>query len=152
MILDSSLMFENDEALTASRASTNVIDLLNSRDMGIGRELPIIIASNGLFASAGGTATLQVAAQYSTDNSTYVDAVLSPVYTITQLNDLDGQEWILAVNWPRPKKGSLINDLRYIRLYYTVGTQNFTAGGLKAFIAIGRQDNVAYPKNYTVAV
>lgn len=152
MILDSNLCFDAAVALTATRASTNVIDLSNSRDMGIGEELPIMIIGDGLFASAGGTATLQIAAQYSTDNVTYVDAALSPVMTIAQLNSTDGQPYLFPVDWPRPKKGSLLGALRYIRLYYTVGTQDFTAGSLQAYLVLGRQDVVYYPRNYSVSV
>ena len=150
MLLDSSLMFENAAALTASRASTNVVNLVNARDMGIGRELPLVIAGTADFASAGGTATLQIAAQYSEDNNTYVDAALSPVMNITALNSLVGQEWLFPISWPRPKKASELASWKYIRLYFTVGTQNFSAGGILAYLAIGRQDVVAYPRNFEV--
>ncbi len=152
MILDNNLCFDANVAITATRVSTNVIDLSNSRDMGIGTALPIMIIGNGLFASAGGTATLQVAAQYSTDNVTYVDAALSPVMTITQLNSTDGQPYLLPISWPRPKKGSLLGALRYIRLNYTVGTQDFTAGAVQAYLIIGRDDVVYYPRNFSVTV
>jgi len=152
MILDSQLCFDAAVALTATRASTNVIDLTNSRDMGIGTDLYLVVIGSGTFASAGGTATLQIAAQYSTDNNTYVDAALSPVMNITALNATDGQPYLLPIDWPRPKKGSLLGALRYIRLYYTVGTQDFTAGTIQAYLNIGRDDVVYYPRNYSVTV
>ncbi len=152
MILDSQLCFSAGQALTATAASTNVVDLTNSRDMGIGTDLYLMVIGDGLFASAAGTATLQIAMQYSTDNATYVDAALSPVMTITQLNSTDGQPYLMPVDWPRPKKGSLLGALRYLRLNYTVGTQSFTAGSVQAYLVIGRDDVVYYPRNFSVTV
>lgn len=153
MLLDTQLRFSNAQALTASAASDDVVTLVNARDMGIGREIFLVVVGSGTFASAAGTATLQIAVQYSTDNVTYVDAALSPVMTITQLNntDLANEPYLFGICLPRPKKGITTTPL-YIRLYYTVGTQNFTAGTVQAYLTIGRDDVVYYPRNYSVTV
>ena len=153
MLLDSTLNFSDAQALTASAASTNVVTLSNGRDMGIGTEIFLVLVGSGTFASAAGTATLQVTVQYSADNATYVDAALSPVMTITQLNDTaqEDEPYLFAVCLPRPKKGTDTTPL-YIRLNYTVGTQSFTAGTVSAYLTIGRDDVVYYPRNYSVTV
>lgn len=153
MLLDSQLCFSNAQALTATAASENVVTLVNPRDMGIGRDLYLMITGSDTFASAGGTATLQIAVQYSNDNATYVDAALSPVMTITQLNNTDqvNEPYLFGLCLPRPKKGTDTTPL-YIRLYYTVGTQNFTVGSVQAYLVLGRDDVVYYPRNYSVTV
>jgi hypothetical protein len=153
MLLDSTLQFSDAQALTATAASTNVINLVNDRDMGIGRNVELVIIGSGTFASAGGTATLQIGIEYSEDNVTYVPAALSDVMTITQLNSTvpENQPYLLAMPLPRPKKGTETMP-QYVRLYYTVGTQNFSAGTVTAFLAIGRDDVVYYARNYSVTV
>jgi len=150
MILDDRLCFDAAVAITATRASTNVIDLTNSRDMGIGTQLPIVLIGDGLFASAGGTATLSIAAETSPDNVTYTPSVATPALTITQLNLEFQQPYLLPIMWPRPRKG--LTFPRYLRLYYTVGTQNFSAGSVQAYLAIGRDDVIYYPRNFDVDV
>lgn len=153
MLLDSQLMFSDAQAITASAASTNVVTFSNPRDMGIGGEIYLVVVGSGTFASAGGTATLQIAVQYSTDNSTYVDAAISGVMTITELNNtvLDNQPYLFGICLPRPQKGNTTTPL-YVRLYYTVGTQDFTAGSVQAYLNIGRDDVVYYPSAYSVTV
>jgi len=153
MLLDSQLCFSDAQALTATAVSDNVVTLVNPRDVGIGTDIYLMIVGSGDFASAAGSATLQVAVQYSADNVTYVDAALSPVMTITQLNntDLSNEPYLFGLCLPRPKKGTDTTPL-YIRLNYTVGTQNFTAGSVQAYLVLGRDDVVYYPRNYSVTV
>lgn len=153
MLLDSTLRFSNAQALTATAVSDDVVTFVNPRDMGIGTELFLVVAGSGTFASAAGTATLQIAVQYSADNVTYVDAALSGVMTITELNSTipDNEPWLFAICLPRPQKGNDTTPL-YVRLNYTVGTQSFTAGTVSAWINIGRDDVVYYPRNYSVTV
>lgn len=153
MLLDSTLQFSAAQALTATAVSTNVVNLVDDRDMGIGRNVELVIVGSDTFASAAGTATLQVQVQYSEDNVTYVTAAESDVMTITQLNSAiaNNEPYLLAMPLPRPKKGTDTAP-QYVRLNYIVGTQSFTAGTVTAFINIGRDDVVYYPRNYSVTV
>lgn len=153
MLLDSQLEFSNAQALTATAVSTNVVNFVDDRDMGIGRNVELVITGSGTFASAAGTATLTVQVQYSKDNNTYVTAAESDAMTITQLNSAlaNNQPYLLAMPLPRPKKGTDTAP-QYVRLNYVVGTQSFTAGTVSAYLALGRDDVVYYPRNYSVAV
>lgn len=149
MILDAYNCFDDNVAITATRASTNIIDLSNARDIGPGRSIPILCLPTGTFSSAGGTATLQVMAQTSPDNVTWTTAIESPTWSITVLNSAVGTPFVLATDWPRPKRGLALP--LYIRLYYTVGTQDFTGGTIQSWLApIGRDDLIAYPSGFTV--
>lgn len=73
MILDKLLMFSEAQAVTASAASTDVIDLGpidgTRRDIGVGYPLEFW-ANVNTTATAGGAATLNVQLQTSPDNST----------------------------------------------------------------------------------
>jgi hypothetical protein len=150
MLLDSTLCFDAGVAITATRVSTNVIDLGVKQDIAIGTQLPLMVIGDGLFASAGGTATLTVSAQTSPDNATWTDSVLTPALTITQLNLEFQQPYLLPIMWPRPRKGLALP--RYLRLNYTVGTQNFSAGSVQAYLVLGRDDVIYYPRNFTVDI
>lgn len=153
MLLDSQLIFSDAQALTATAVSDNVVNFVDDRAMSIGRDLKLIILGSGTFASAGGTATLQIQVQYSEDNGTYVTAAQSDVMTITQLNNAlaNNEPYLFAIDLPRPKKGTDTAP-QYVRLNYVVGTQSFTAGTVSASLAIGRDDVVYYPSAYSVTV
>lgn len=73
MILDKLLMFSEKQAVTASAASTDVIDLGpidgTRRDIGVGYPLEFL-ATVDTTATAAGAATLNVQLQTSPDNST----------------------------------------------------------------------------------
>ena len=58
MILDSLLKFSDAQALTATADSTNVIDLSNDRDIGIGEPMALVV-------------TVGVAADFTTGDETY---------------------------------------------------------------------------------
>jgi hypothetical protein len=70
MIRDNFLEFSVAQDLTTgTQVSTNVIDLLNARDIGVGDDVEIPVTVNTAFT--GGT-SLQVQLQESVDNSTYI--------------------------------------------------------------------------------
>lgn len=58
MILDGQLQFSNDQALTATAASTNVVDLSVGRDIGIGEAMAVFVS-------------VSVDADYTTTDETY---------------------------------------------------------------------------------
>lgn len=147
MLLDSQLAFDPaGSAITVSRASTNVIDLLNAEDLGIGDNptLKIAVFTDGLFAAAG-AGTLQVQFQESVDNATWTTVVESPAYSLAQVNT----QAVFKIDWPHRAPGAALP--RYARLNYIVGTGPFTAGSVQSYVMIGRDDLPVYPKNYTAA-
>ncbi len=83
MILDKLLMFSEAQAVTASAASTDVIDLGpidgTRRDIGVGYPLEFWATVNTT-AAAAGAATVNVQLQTSPDNSTWT--------TLTSTGDL----------------------------------------------------------------
>lgn len=147
MILDGALLFDSAAAITAAtgtQASTNVLDLLNARDMGIGDNPALKILVQVMQAFAGGT-SLIASLQGSTDNSTYTTMLTSP--TVLTANMPVGAR-LLEADVPRPAPGQALP--RYLRMLYTTnGT--FTLGTVTAGIVLDRQDSIAYPPGIAIA-
>lgn len=147
MILDKNLEFDSTgTAMTASAASTNVIDLINARDIAPGNDpsMDIMFEVITPLLSAGAT-TLVIQAQGSTDNSTYTTYAESNTIAKAALT---AGRYSLAITWPRPDIGAALP--RYLRLNYVIATGPFTGGTFAAYLVLDRQDNVNYPAGVTV--
>lgn len=149
MILDSTLALDGPGfvAITATRDSTNVLDMGVARDMGIGTPLYLAVFGNGLFAAAG-AATLSIAFRGSADDSTYYTYSQGAVLSIAQLN---AGGYFLPIVVPRPLATGAMPMPRYYKMVYTVATGPFTAGAVQAYLTIGRDDIPAYPAGYSTA-
>ena len=124
-----------DTPTTGTQTSTNTIDLLNARDMGIGDDPSIEVLVEVLTPFTGGT-SLQVNLQSSPDNITFTTAVSGPV--VAEAN-LIGGAYLLSITWPRYAPGLALP--RYWKLQYiSVGTHG--AGTLFGAMVIDRQDQI----------
>jgi hypothetical protein len=172
MIYDLNLIFSNNQAITASAASSNVIDLQGGlainkgtasvwgEDIGIGDG--VAVPKIGAFvttAFAPGTATLQVQAQYAPDTGanepagtpgTWVTAAETPAAGILGSAMAQGVK-ICAFDWP-PVQAPTIPLPRYLRLNYVVASGPFTGGNLFAGLILQRADNIVgmYPEAISV--
>lgn len=146
MIFDNQSLFSDAQAITASAASTNAIDLGDtgrvygasadlSRDIGKGKPIPLLIQVVEAFDSAADDETLTIALQMdSTDTFTPDKSISLGTLSNAQLKKVGTQ-----VPFQYVPDGV---DMRYARLYYTVaGSGNFTAGKITAGIVMGRQTN-----------
>ncbi len=146
MILDSSLEFDPaGTAITTDQTSTNIIDLVDARDMGIGDapSLKVLTLVSTAFTTTD-AATLQVQFQGSTDTTTWTTYAESAALAATVLTA--GRQ-IFPIDVPRPPPGAALPQ--YLRLNYIEATGTFDTGALGAWLVIGRDDNPIYPKNYT---
>jgi hypothetical protein len=178
MIYDSNLIFSNNQAITASAASTGVIDLqgglnINSgqsfrtaplnvfgEDIGIGDGVAIPkVAAYVTTPFAPGTATLQVQLQHAPDTGanepagtpgTWVTDAETAAAGIAGSAMVAGAS-ICKLDWP-PVQNPTIPLPRYLRLNYVVGTGPFTAGNVFAGIVLQRAENIVglYPNNFAV--
>jgi len=151
MIIDGLLLFDSAAAVTSTAASTNIVDLVNARDIGVGDDpaMKVMVLVTTAITTTN-SATLTVSAQGSTDNSTWSTYVSSPAYAAAAL--VAGAR-LFDIDWPRPAAG--LATPRYIRLYYTVGTGIFSAGAVTAALVLDRDDRVnaagAYPAGIAIA-
>lgn len=145
MIMDYHNLFDQAAAITVTRNSTNVIDLLRaSQDIGAGENLFVTITVTTAF-TAGGSATLQVALV--TDDNTSLSSpttLQDQVAVIAVASLIAGYEIVFRIN-----PSSVME--RYLGLVYTVATGPMTAGNVTAGIVVDIQRWRAYAKNYVTA-
>lgn len=130
MIFDSTLKFSSSQAVTATAASSNVVDLgVSGRDLGIGEAVPLRIQVADAFA---GLTSLKVSVQTSdAEGSGYTDVISTAEIPADELS----VGYVFNIN--SVPKGVLG---RYVRLNYTVAGTG-TAGSIDAGITAGNQNN-----------
>jgi len=130
MILDKENLFSDDQAVTTTAASTNVIDTGAAKDSGPGTPMRVLAqVSEADFA--GGT-SIAVALQTATDAAFSSPVTLFTTAAIALADLVAGYQFAIGM----VPKGAL----RYLRLNYTVvGTMS--AGKITAGIVFDKQQN-----------
>lgn len=140
MYIDKNLQVSNEQAVTATAASTDVIDFGQANpDVGMTDQCSMVITTDEA-ATASGAATVTFSVQDSADNSTFVDVAVTAA--IAKATLVAGYQHVI----PMPTKLR-----RYCRVYYTVATGPLTAGKFSAQVVTGAQQNVAKPDSTRIA-
>ncbi|KKN72131.1 hypothetical protein LCGC14_0414170 [marine sediment metagenome] len=145
MILDAEALFSDDQAITITAASTNLIDLGTpgtpiraaqalTPDLGAGVLKPILVQVTTAFTAAG-AGTLTVALQMDTTAAFGSPTALWTSAAIGKATLVAGYKFLIS-NIP-------IGTLeQFIRLNYTVATGPMTAGNIVAGIVAARNQAV----------
>lgn len=140
MYIDKNLQVSNEQAVTATAASTDVIDFGQANpDVGM-TDLCSMVITTDEAAAAAGAATVTFSVQDSADNSTFADVAVTAA--IPKATLVAGYQHVI----PLPTKMR-----RYCRVNYTVGTGPLTAGKFSAQIVTGFQQNVPKPDSPRIA-
>lgn len=142
MIFDKQSLFSAAQAVTASAASTNAIDLgahgaayghasALPRDWGKGKKVPLLIQVVETFATL---TSLTVSVQVD-DNAAFSSPKTVATSIAIPAADLKAGKQVELDCVPRG------TDERYIRLYYTVAGDAATAGKITAGVTPGIQTN-----------
>lgn len=110
MIIDSLTQVSSSQALTATAASTDVIDLGSDRDIGPGKPMWLVVASE---VAPGGTSPTIVISVETDDNSSFSSA--TTIYThpsIAGAAFAAGTKVVIPFPWANE---------RYVRAQYTLG-------------------------------
>lgn len=140
MITSAQQLFSDDQAVTASAASTNYIDLLATgtpyggasaldRDLGKGKKIPIHIQVTTAFATL---TSLKVAVQVD-DNTSFSSAT-----TVLETEAIAAASLVAGYVFNIDTIPLKTNE-RYVRLYYTVAGSDATAGAIWAGVTMGNQ-------------
>jgi hypothetical protein len=163
MLFDANLLFSNYQSLavtaatSGSVASTTVIDLSVSRDLGeandgIGSVPKIVVMSTqSAITSACGSATLNIQFQGSTDSSNWTTYIETGAMTTTSLTS---GSMIANFAWPRRAIGAAVP--RYVRLNYSFSgstTAVISTGIVYAGVVLEAQQNSVgnYSAGFTVS-
>ena len=144
MITDATTLFSDSQAITATAASTNVIDLgatgtpsgssvALSRDIGKSADIPLLLEVTEAFNNL---TSLAVAVQVATDA-----AFTSPVEVATRTYLL--AELTLGKRLSFPAEFPEGTNLRYVRMRYTVTGTAPTTGKVWAGVVAARQTSDA---------
>lgn len=140
MFIDKLLQVSNEQAVTSSAASTDVIDFGQTNpNVGMDDQSRMVITVDES-ATAAGAATVTLSVQDSADNSTFADVAVTAA--IGKATLVAGYQHVI----PMPTKLR-----RYCRVYYTVGTGPLTAGKFSAQVVTGIQQNTAMPDSSRIA-
>lgn len=133
MYIDKRLEFSVAQALTATAASTNVVDLGSDRDVGPGRPLWVVVQVDVAADGTTGDETYSAALQTSnTEGSGYADIATVSVARGTAA----GSRYVIGVPY---------TNQRYLRMNYTLGGTTPTVT-LSAFLTDQEpQSWTAYP-------
>lgn len=143
MIFDAYNLYSDAQALTATAASTNLIDHGSDRNIGVGEGM-VVMLSLDVAADAGSSNETYVVALETDDNSSFSSAVTVGSATITR-GDAAGTVYYI----PLPPSTSME---QYSRLNYTLGgtTPSVTVTA-RLIPSKFVQNNQYYAKGYTIS-
>ena len=146
MIIDGQNLFSDAQALTASAASTNLIDLISANKLGTGEPMAVVITVD---VAADGTTTNETYAfkLETDDNAAFSSATLvaGTSLTVTYGNLTAGSQHVIVI-----PPGASVEQ--YLRLYATLGgtTPSVTiTATLVPMKSIANLD--LYPDNVTIS-
>jgi hypothetical protein len=128
MYIDASQKMSDEQAVTASAASTNIIDLGTGGKGAVDQDLIVLVDEA---ATASGSATVTIALQ-SDDNAAFSSA--TTVFTTAAIGKA-----ALTLNSVAVKVRISHITERYVRVYYTVATGPLTAGKFTACLVNNAQ-------------
>ena len=141
MFLDALHLFSDEQAVTATAVSTNVIDLGVDRNIGIGESMAVVVVVDVALDDTTGDETYVITVQ---SGSTVTPTDVIATKTATR-GDVAGTKYVL--NLP-----SDLSADRYLRLNFTHGgttpTATYTAFLTRADMI---QNNVVYADNITIS-
>lgn len=162
MLIDNFLLFEPlaGTAVTSGAASTNVIDLLNPRDIGIGDDpaikLTVLVVAASFSSGSSSKLNTQIqGAPGASSAGTWTTIVetgdigAASLASGTQVMNIDMPSILRAGNnmgFGTPGN----NMIRLLRMNFSVGTTSFSAGSITAFLNIDNDALIAYPPGLAV--
>lgn len=129
MLFDAKLLMSNAQAITASAASTDIIDRGDSKDVGRAGDIPLVIQ---VIESFNTLTSLTIDLQ--TDDSSGFGTARSLYQIVVPLADLKLGYQTPVITLPQKTK-------RYLRVNYTVTGTAPTAGKITAGVVAGVQTN-----------
>lgn len=161
MILDALLALDSyaGVAITVTRDSSNILDMLNQRDMGVGDGVLDILCKVTTAFVTGDGALLTVEVKGAKDNAgapgTFYSLAQTPTALAAGALTIGAELMKIGLPmWSEPVSGDPLNVPRYYKMVYTVTVGSFSAGKVAAYV-IGRQGRDAqhsYPSGIPLQI
>ena len=142
MYVDKALLFSDAQAVTAAAPSTDYLDQGAARDLGIGKQLYVVIICDVAMTDAGSDSTLTVEL-YGDSTTTFTPDGSQTLVTIPALTAA-GTKFVCPI---APE----MTAFRYLTLQYTPNNGNLSTGSFTAFITDTPQLNKVYPDAITIS-
>lgn len=143
MYIDSQELFSDSQAVTATAASTNLIDLGAIRDLGVGEPIYVVVGCTVAMTDSGSDSTVTVTVE-TDDSSAFSSATTSQTIGTFSATSAAGTALIAALQVGGANE-------RYVRLKYTVANGNLTTGSFDGFLTRNIQKYTSYPDNITIS-
>lgn len=150
MIIDSSLQFSNNQAVTASAASATIVDtkqvVPQGVNTGIGVQLWLVVLCVAAMTDAGNDSTVTPSLRTSaTQSAGALNGTINTLVTLPAFPATSPAGTMRAVQLPSGQY------LEYLDVNFAVANGNLTTGSFSAFITTDIDANQAYPAGYQVA-
>lgn len=142
MIIDRQLRFSNSQAITASAASEDLIDLAAARNMGVGKTIYVVVVCTVAMTDSGSDSTVAVTVQTDTA-AAFGSATTAQTIGTFAATSAAGTRFIVPL-------AHFTTAEQFVRLYYTVAGGNLTTGSFTAFLTTEVDAFTAYPDNITI--
>lgn len=142
MIMDAQLLFSDAQAVTAAAASDNYLNLSAVRNLGVGKQLFLVVVCDVAMTDSGTDSTLAVALETDSTTSFTPDATRT-LFTFAA-GSAAGTKKVAAL-------GPDDLNLQYAQLKYTPANGNLSTGSFTAFIAQDVDNYTAYADAVTIS-
>lgn len=142
MIMDAQNLFSDAQAVTATAASTNVMDLgIAGRNLGVGEDMYLVVIVDTTFTDSGSDSTIAVTLETDDNASMSSPTTLLSLGTFAALTAAGSR---LVTKLP-------INSAyeRYLGVRYTAANGNLTTGAFTAFLTKDIDAYKSYADNRT---
>lgn len=143
MILDAHNQFSDSQAVTATAASDNLIDLGAIRNVGVGQPLYLIVMCTVAMTDSGSDSTVAVTIE-TDDNASFSSATTAQTIGTFSATSAAGTKLVALI------QPNAVNE-RYMRLKYTVAGGNLTTGSFDAYLAESIDAFTAYADAITIS-
>lgn len=142
MLIDAQNLYSDAQAVTASAASTNIIDHDISRNLGVGQELYLVVVCDVAMTDASSDSTVAVTLESDNDSAFGSVDDTQTIGTFAALSAVGAR--LVA------KLSPDLVDSRYSRVYYTVANGNLSTGSFTAFLTTSIDAYTAYANGYAI--
>lgn len=141
MILDAQCQFSDSQALSASAASTNIIDFGADRNIGIGEPMSVVVNVEVALDAGNADETYAIAVE-ADDNSGFSSATTIASAAQVTRGDAAGTQYVI----PLPAD---YNAEQYLRVYYTLGGTS-PSGTVSAYLVPSSMIDNSKPFEYGI--